>query len=75
VSAAPAPALPEPKFFGLRGSGGTLVLYHQGTVNHCPGCGWSQWHIGRVVAECVRCCAAIPLVTPVAPSRTLEDAS
>ena len=51
--------------FGMLGETGQLVLYHQGEVNLCPTCGQSQWYIGRKVAECVRCNAAFPLVSPV----------
>jgi len=35
--------------------------YHQGEVNHCPGCWRAQWIIGRTLAECAFCGTAIPL--------------
>lgn len=40
---------------------GFMPLYHEGTVNHCPGCGGTGWHIGRMSAECATCETAIPL--------------
>lgn len=40
---------------------GFRPLYYTDTVNHCPGCGHSAWHIGRVSAECAHCETAIPL--------------
>jgi hypothetical protein len=30
-------------------------------VNHCPGCGRTQWLIGRMSAECAFCSTALPL--------------
>jgi uncharacterized protein (DUF983 family) len=38
-----------------------IARYHQGETNHCPGCGRSQWLVGRVSAECVFCSTALPL--------------
>ena len=35
--------------------------YHIGETNHCPGCGRSQWIIGRATAECAFCSTALPL--------------
>ena len=35
--------------------------YHLGETNHCPGCGRSQWHIGRTTAECAFCHTAVQL--------------
>lgn len=40
---------------------GYRIVYRVGSVNHCPGCGGSQWLIGRAVAECAYCSTAIPL--------------
>jgi tRNA(Ile2) C34 agmatinyltransferase TiaS len=42
-------------------SRGYHATYHDGETNHCPGCGRSQWIIGRVTAECVFCGTALPL--------------
>lgn len=36
-------------------------LYHSDTVNHCPACGHTHWHIGRSTAECAFCDTALPL--------------
>ena len=40
---------------------GYYVAYREGQVNHCPGCGRSHWHIGRISAECGFCATALPL--------------
>jgi hypothetical protein len=45
-------------------------VYRTGSVNHCPGCGRSQWHVGRQSAECAFCSTAIPLA---APAGTVSD--
>lgn len=37
------------------------VLYHADEVNHCPGCGGTQWFVGRTTAQCARCDTALPL--------------
>jgi len=44
---------------------GYSVVYHDGRVNHCPGCGRSQWLIGRSTAECAFCATAVPLARPI----------
>jgi hypothetical protein len=40
---------------------GHHIVYRANSSNHCPGCGRSQWYIGRISAECGFCGAAIPL--------------
>ena len=40
---------------------GYSPTYWAGEVNHCPGCGRSQWIIGRITAECAFCATALPL--------------
>ncbi len=40
---------------------GFMPLYYAGESNHCPGCGGTHWHIGRVSAECARCETALPI--------------
>ncbi len=40
---------------------GYLVLFHPDETNHCPGCGHSQWYVGRVSAECGICGTALAL--------------
>lgn len=44
----------------VRGTGYQL-LYHNDIENRCPGCGRSQWYIGRSTAECAFCETALPL--------------
>lgn len=44
----------------LRGNG-YVQIYRSGEINHCPGCGMSQWIIGRIMAECAFCATAVPL--------------
>ena len=41
---------------------GYHVVYREHEVNHCPGCGRTQWLIGRMSAECAFCSTALPLV-------------
>lgn len=36
-------------------------MYRANAQNHCPGCGRSQWIIGRITAECGFCGTAVPL--------------
>jgi hypothetical protein len=40
---------------------GYHAVYREHEVNHCPGCGRTQWLIGRVSAECAFCATALPL--------------
>jgi hypothetical protein len=40
---------------------GYRAVYRLDEVNHCPGCGQSQWLVGRLVAECPFCHAALPI--------------
>jgi hypothetical protein len=39
---------------------GYSVLYHEGENMHCPGCGHTNWYVGRVMAECAFCSTALP---------------
>ena len=49
--------------FGIRHAHtGYRVAYRQHESNHCPGCGKSQWIVGRMTAECAYCGTALPLV-------------
>jgi hypothetical protein len=51
---------------------GYMPLYHADTVNHCPGCGRTHWHVGRQSAECAFCDTALPLaVTYSQPAKPL----
>jgi len=40
---------------------GYHAVYHRDEINHCPGCGRTHWHVGRLSAECGFCAAALPL--------------
>ena len=40
---------------------GYHAVYRENEVNHCPGCGRTHWHIGRMLAECAFCSTALPL--------------
>jgi len=40
---------------------GYNAVYRRHETNHCPGCGRSHWHVGRVSAECGFCATALPL--------------
>jgi hypothetical protein len=40
---------------------GHHIVYRTNESNHCPGCGRSQWYIGRISAECGFCGTAVPL--------------
>lgn len=41
-------------------SRGYAIVYRPGTSNFCPGCGRSQWYLGRSSAECAFCALALP---------------
>lgn len=51
----------DPPFRVARSELGFRPLYHRNCVNHCPGCGHTQWYIGRISAECAFCATALPL--------------
>lgn len=40
---------------------GYRFVYRDGERNNCPGCGHSNWYIGRSAAECAFCATAVPL--------------
>ena len=40
---------------------GYHIFYRDHETNHCPGCGRTQWYIGRMMAECAFCATALPL--------------
>ena len=49
--------------FGIRQAhSGYRVSYRPHETNYCPGCGNSQWMIGRTTAECAFCNTALPLM-------------
>jgi len=43
---------------------GYHAVYREHEVNHCPGCGRTQWIVGRKSAECAFCATALPLAAP-----------
>ncbi|MEO8176365.1 MAG: PilZ domain-containing protein [Sphingomicrobium sp.] len=50
-----------PSFAAALANRGHHIVYRANEANHCPGCGRSQWYIGRVSAECGFCGTAVPL--------------
>lgn len=40
---------------------GLQPVYHEHKTNQCPGCGRTQWYVGRISAECCFCATALPL--------------
>ena len=56
-----SPIVPAKSFRLDLSTRGYQVLFRQDETNHCPGCGRSQWLVGRVTAECAFCSTALPL--------------
>ena len=56
----------------LRGYG---IMYYQGQMNHCPGCGRSHWHVGRISAQCAFCETSLPFALSVTPPIELDQAA
>ena len=59
---------------------GHHIVYRANASNHCPGCGHSNWFIGRISAECGFCGTAVPLAEartdePIARSNPVKRAS
>lgn len=40
---------------------GYHIFYRDEETNHCPGCGRTNWYVGRMMAECAFCATALPL--------------
>jgi hypothetical protein len=40
---------------------GFVLHYRPGHDNCCPGCGHSNWYVGRLLAECAMCNTVLPL--------------
>lgn len=58
----PVNALSPSRRFNLDLSArGYQVLFRTDETNRCPGCGHSQWLVGRITAECCLCGTAISL--------------
>ncbi|MBR0552635.1 hypothetical protein [Stakelama marina] len=43
------------------GRTGYRIAYRMHETNHCPGCGKTQWVVGRMTAECSFCHTALPI--------------
>jgi hypothetical protein len=54
-------SIPTPREAFNPSSRGYHAVYRDGEINHCPGCGRTHWHIGRLSAECAFCSTALPL--------------
>lgn len=52
-----------PPCVAVMGRNREIALYHSGENNRCPSCGQTQWYVGRIVATCARCEAALPIVS------------
>ncbi|WP_336958704.1 hypothetical protein [Sphingobium aquiterrae] len=64
---------PRTDYRAIQAERGYVVLYRQQESNHCPGCGGSAWHVGRLTAECASCATAIPLISPQLPTITTTE--
>lgn len=53
---------------------GYVPLFRPQYSNACPGCGHSNWYVGRVTAECAFCATAMPIAEPhrARPDLTLD---
>lgn len=51
----------SPSFAAALAKRGHHIVYRANEANHCPGCGRSQWYVGRMSAECGFCGTAVPL--------------
>jgi len=54
---------------------GHHIVYRANASNHCPGCGRSQWFVGRVSAECGFCGTAVPLAEARRAHKLIEKRS
>jgi hypothetical protein len=57
----PPPRVPDHAPVIVAGIIGRQLTYWSGNVNHCPGCGRTNWIIGRFSAECAFCRTALAL--------------
>lgn len=48
---------------------GYFAIYRENEPNYCPGCGRSQWILGRTSAECAFCATALPLDVPATAAK------
>jgi hypothetical protein len=54
-------SLERPSLVSNQAKRGHHVVYRAQETNRCPGCGRSNWHVGRLTAECAFCGAAVVL--------------
>jgi len=59
-----------PSFAASLAKRGHHIVYRANASNHCPGCGRSQWYVGRISAECGFCGTAVPLAETAAQEAT-----
>lgn len=64
-----------PSFAATLAKRGHHVVYRNNSANHCPGCGRSQWYIGRITAECGFCGTAVPLAEARSDYRSTNGGS
>ena len=62
-----------PSFAATLANRGHHIVYRANESNHCPGCGRSQWYIGRISAECGFCGTAVPLAEARNDYRSTAD--
>ena len=46
-------------------AGRAPLSYRPGHPSACPGCGKTNWFVGRSTAECAYCATALPILAPV----------
>lgn len=63
-----------PSFAAGLAKRGHHIVYRANESNHCPGCGRSQWYIGRISAECGFCGTAVPLAETYRQEASLPKA-
>ncbi len=67
---------PEPwtDYAALVEQRGYVIVYRRAEPNHCPGCGHSQWLVGRVTAECAHCGTALRIIAaPIPETASAKD--
>jgi len=55
------------------GRTGYRLSYRADDVNRCPGCGGSNWLVGRITAECAFCGSALPIAAPLKGFRITQS--
>lgn len=54
---------------------GYHLMYRPGESNRCPGCGHSNWHIGRTMAECAFCETSLPIAASTSRAWDIDEAA